>query len=325
MRRRDFITLLGGAATWPLAARAQHPAVPVIGYLNTQAPAGYARYVSDFQEGLRETGFIEGRNVSIEYRWADGQYDRLPGLAADLVRRQVAVICGATSGAAQAAQMATTTIPIVFSIGGDPVAMGLVVSLNRPGGNLTGVANLNTELTPKRFELLRELIPGLTAIGALVNPSNPNADFETRDMRQAASALGLQLHLLRAGSERDLDMDFATLVQLHAGGLVVGPDPFFNSCIEYLAALALRHALPTIYQFPEFVAAGGLMSYSGSLADMYRLVGLYTGRILKGAKPAELPIQRPTKVELLINLRTAKALGITVPITLLARADDVIE
>jgi len=324
MRRRDFITLLGGAATWPLAARAQQ-AVPVIGYLNTQTGAGYFRYVSAFRDGLRETGFIEGRNLSIEYRWADGQYERLPGLAADLVRRQVAVICGATSGAVQAAKNATTTIPIVFSIGGDPVAMGLVASLNRPGGNLTGVANLNAELTPKRFELLRELIPGMTAVGALVNPSNPNADFETREMQQAAGALGLQLHLLHAESERDLEMDFAMLVRLRARGLVLGPDPFFNSQVEHLAALGLRHALPTIYELPEFVAAGGLMSYSGSLADMYHLVGLYTGRILRGAKPAELPIQRPTKVELLINLKTAKALGITVPMTLLARADDVIE
>jgi len=326
MKRRDFITLLGGAAAaWPLAAHAQQRGLPVVGFLNGASSAGYARYLAAFRAGLKETGFIEGQNLAVEYRWADGEYDRLPALAADLVRRQVAVIAWANSGAAQAAKAATTTIPIVFSLGADPVSLGLVASLSRPGSNLTGVANLNIELAPKRLELLRELLPTVTTIGALINPASANAEKETSDMQAAAGTLGVQLHIVHASTEGDLDMAFATLAQLRAGGLVIIPDVFFNSRTERLAALALRYALPAVYQFPEYAEAGGLMSYGGSLRDAYRLVGVYTGRILKGESPANLPVQQATKVDLIINLKTAKALGITFPLTLLGRADEVIE
>jgi putative ABC transport system substrate-binding protein len=326
MRRRELLTLLGGAAAWPLTARAQQPAVPVIGLLEAKSADSSVHYAAAFRQGLKEAGYVEGQNVTIEYRFAENQYDRLPALAADLVRRQVAVI--AASGgppAALAAKGATTTIPIVFNMGADPIALGLVDSLNRPGGNLTGVSSLNVEIGPKRLELLHELAPTATDIAMLVNPTNPNAGAYSTALKTAASTLGVQLQVLHASTERDFDMVFATLVQLKVGALVIGTDGFFITRSAQLGALTVRHAMPTIFVFREFAAAGGLMSYGGSLADEYRQVGIYTGRILKGEKPADLPVQQATKVELIINLKTAKALGITVPITLLGRADEVIE
>jgi putative tryptophan/tyrosine transport system substrate-binding protein len=324
MRRRDFITVLGGtAATWSLAARAQQPAMPVIGFLNSSSPDLTTRLMRAFRQGLSETGYVEGQNVAIEYRWADGQNDRLPALAADLVRRQVTVIA-ASGPAVLPAKAATTTIPIVFQGGFDPVAMGLVASLNRPGGNLTGVTTLGSELGPKRLELLHELIPTASNIALLLNPTGPNVESDSKTMPAAARTLGLQLQLLSASTERDLDTVFATLTQLRASAIVIGPDAFFSNRLEQLAALALRHAVPAIYQF-EFAAAGGLISYGSSPTDSFRLVGVYTGRILKGENPADLPVQQATKVEMVINLKTAKALGIKVPLSLLTRADDVIE
>jgi putative tryptophan/tyrosine transport system substrate-binding protein len=325
MKRREFITLLGGVAVaWPLVVRAQQPAMPVIGFLNGGSPGPYAQFATAFRHGLSDTGYVEGRNVAIEYRWAEGQYDRLREMAADLIGRQVAVIVCNTA-AAHAARALTTTIPIVFSTGGDPIHFGLVTSLSRPGGNVTGVANLNVELGPKRLELLRELVPTATAIALLVNPVNPNSEPLSRNLQAAARALKLALHVLNASTDRDFDTVFATLGQLRAGGLVIGPDALYNSRNEQLAALTLRHAVPTISQFPDFAAAGGLMSYGGSLTDAYRRVGVYTGRILNGEKPADLPVQQSTKVELIINLKAAKTLGLEVPPTLLARADEVIE
>jgi putative ABC transport system substrate-binding protein len=326
VRRRDFITLLGSVAvTWPLAARAQQPAMPVIGFLNSASPGGYADRVRAFQQGLGETGYVEGRNVAIEYRWADGQNDRLPAMAADLVRRNVTVIA-ANGAAAVAAKAATATIPIIFTSGDDPVRIGLVANLNRPGANLTGVVSLDTELLPKRLELLHELIPAAPVIAVLLNPANA-ARYEnaTRDLEAAARTIGLQIKVLHASTERDFDAAFATLPQLRAVGLVIGTDAFFNSRTAQLAALALRHAVPTIYQYREFAAAGGLMSYGGSGTDTYRQAGVYTGRILKGEKAADLPVQQSTKAELFINLNTAKALGLSIPLTLLGRADEVIE
>jgi ABC-type uncharacterized transport system substrate-binding protein len=325
MRRREFITLLcGAAAVWPLAARAQQPAMPVIGFLNGGSSWEYAQIADAFRKGLSETGYVEGRNVWIEYRWAEGRYERLPALAADLVRRHVTLIA-ANTAATPVAKAATTTIPIVFLVAADPVAAGHVASLNRPGGNLTGVALLNIEIGPKRLELIHELVPAARVVALLSNPANPNSERQSRSIEAAAHSLGLQLHVLHASSERDLDAAFATLAQLRAGALIIGADAFFINQSEQLGALALRHAVPAIALYREFVAAGGLMSYGGDLADAYRLMGVYAGRVLKGEKPADLPVQQETKFALIISLKTAKALGLTVPLPLLGRADEVIE
>jgi putative tryptophan/tyrosine transport system substrate-binding protein len=324
MNRREFISLLGGtAATWPTAAHSQ-PAMPVIGFLHTASPDGYAPMLAAFLQGLREAGYVEGRNVAVEYRWAAGKYDQLPASAADLVRLGVAVIA-ATGGESSvvAAKAATATIPIVF-ISTDPVKLGLVASLNRPGGMLTGVNTLNTELVAKRLELLHELVPRATIIAALINPASPTAEALTSDLHSAARTLGLQLNVLHANTEREIDTVFSTLAQLRAGGLVIGSDGF-NSRSEQLGALTVRHTMPAIYQYRAFAAAGGLMSYGGQITDWYRLAGVYTGRILKGEKPADLPVQQSTKAELIINLKTAQALSITFPLSLLGRADEVIE
>jgi putative ABC transport system substrate-binding protein len=325
MKRRAFITLLGGAAVWPLAAGAQQAAMPVIGYLNSGSPDLDANLGRAFRQGLGETGYVDGRNLAIEYRWAEDQIDRLPALAADLVRRQVTVIyASGGSSPALAAKAATTTIPIVFRIGADPVEVGLVASLNRPGGNVTGVSLLNVEVGPKRLELIHELVPR-AAIALLVNPTEPLAETQLKDARAAAGTLGLQLHVLYASTEREFDAVFATLAQLRAGGLSIGAGPSLARRIEQLAALTVRHAVPAIHEFREFAAAGGLMSYGTNIMDSSRLAGVYAGRILKGEKPADLPVQRSTKIELIINLKTAKALGIAVPQLLLGRADEVIE
>ena len=326
LRRRRFLTLLGGAATWPLAARAQQPAMPVVGFLNVASTDGYRPMVTAFRQGLQESGYVEGRNVAIEFRWAEGRSDRLPAMAADLVHRQVTVIAATTTPAALAAKAATTTIPIVFEMGGDPIRLGLVASFNRPGGNVTGVTQLNTEVTPKRLELLHELLPTATVIALLVNPTDPAlAGVVLRASQAAAQTFGLGLRVLNASTESDFDGVFAKVIQLRTGGLVIGSDAFFTSRAEQLAALALRHAVPTVFQTRDFVAAGGLVSYSGAITDAYRLAGGYTARILKGDKPGELPVQQVTKVEMFLNLKTAKALGITVPLPLLGRADEVIE
>ena len=325
MKRRYFLGVLSGAAAmWPLAARAQQ-AMPVIGYVGTGSRESDAFRLPSFHKGLSDSGYVEGQNVAIEYRWAQGQNDRLPALAADLVHRQVSVIVSAGGlPTALAAKAATTTIPIVFFLGNDPVEAGLVASLSRPSGNLTGVTTLNVQIGPKRLELLHEVLPSATNIALLVNPTNPTAKTVSKDLQAAARTLGLQLHVLHASSERDIDDAFATLAHLRAGGLVIGSDVFFNAHIEQLGTLAVRHAVPTIYQY-EFAAAGGLMSYGSSLTAPSRQAGVYTGRILKGEKPADLPVQQATKVELIINLKTAKALGVTVPLSLLGRADEVIE
>ena len=328
IRRREFITLISGtAAAWPLAARAQQPAMPVIGFLHGASPGPYARFLIGFHQGLKEAGYTEGANVAVEYRWAEERYDRLPALAADLVDRHVTVIAAAGSTpAALAAKAATTTIPIVFLVGGDPVASGLVTSLARPGGNLTGVTNLTAEVGPKRLEMLHAVIPTAITIALLVNPKSPDlSEPQVQELQVAARRLGLQLHVLNASTDREIDAAFATLAQLRAGGLVIGADALFSSRTEQLAALALRHRVPAIYQFPEFTAAGGLMSYGNNLPDMLRLSGLYTGRILKGEKPADLPVQLATKFEFIINLQTARTLGIKVPPTLFALATEVIE
>jgi putative ABC transport system substrate-binding protein len=327
MRRRDFIALAGvAAASRPLAARAQQTMMPVIGFLNSGSAHLFSRFVGAFHEGLSETGFVEGRNVAVEYRWAEGRYDRLPELAAELVSRQVNVIA-ATGGnpSALAAKAATANIPIVFNMGDDPVRAGVVASLNRPGGNLTGVSMLNTELLPKQLQVLHELVPSATIIGLLVNPTGPNAETVSTGLRGAAETLGLQLHTVHASAEMDFDTVFANLGRLPVGALVIAPDPFYTSRLEQLATLSIRHSIPAIYSNREFCVAGGLINYGIHIAGVYRLVGVYVGRILKGAKPADLPVEQFSKVELVINLKTAKALGLTVPQSLLARADEVIE
>jgi putative ABC transport system substrate-binding protein len=326
IKRRQFIAGLGSAAAWPAVARAQQrAAVPVIGFVHSASSDEYEPFVAAFRHGLSQTGYIEGRNVAIEYHWAYGRYDRLPEFVAEVVRREVAVIVAGGNPTPLVAKAATATIPIVFSTGSDPVEVGLVASLNRPGGNLTGVVTFAVEVAPKRLELLHELVPTATMIAVLINPTNPNAETQSRDLQAAASVLGLRLHFLQASSERDFTTVFAALGQMRAGGLVIGGDGFFISQGKQLAALALRHAVPTIFQYHNLAAAGGLMSYGSSLTDQYRLVGIYTGRILNGEKPADLPVQQATRVELIINLKTAKALGLTIPETLLATADEVIQ
>src|SRR6516165_3298704 len=325
--RRKFLATLGGAAAaWPLAARAQQPVMPVIGFLNGGSRAAYAPEVDAFWQGLKEIGYVEGQNVTTEYRWAEDQDDRLPSLAADLVQQNVTVIAATSTPAALAAKAATSTVPVVFTTGGDPIKLGLVASLAHPGGNVTGSTQLSVEVGPKRLELARELFPGATTFALLVNPTNPVAATVSKDLQAVADTLGVRLHVLHASTEADFEAAFATAVQLRAAALVItAADPVFGSYAAQLGALALRHRVPAIYQYREFAAAGGLMSYGGYTTDTYRLGGVYTGRILKGEKPADLPVVQSTKVELIINLKTAKALGITVPLPLSGRADEVIE
>ncbi|MGB8566355.1 MAG: ABC transporter substrate-binding protein [Pseudolabrys sp.] len=327
MKRREFIGLISGvAATWPLVVRAQQPAVPVIGYLSSASSQGHASYLAGFHEGLREGGFIEGQNVTIEYRWANGQYQRLPDLAADLVRRHVALIAAGSTPAALAAKAATTTIPIVFEMAGDPVRIGLVAGLDRPGGNVTGVANMNIQMTPKRLQLLHEAVPSAKVMALLVNPANSTvAETQSREAFSVAPTLGVDLHVLHASTERDLDAVFANLIQSRAGGLVIAAEPLFSSLNKQFAELTVRHAVPAITGGRDFAAAGGLLSYGADTRQAYRLAGIYTGQVLKGEKPANLPIQQSTKVELVINLKTAKVLGLNIPNTLIGRADEVIE
>jgi ABC-type uncharacterized transport system substrate-binding protein len=326
MRRRDFIALLASAAAWPPAARAQQKAIPVVGFLNPAAPSDSVPFMPAFHQGLGESGYVEGQNLAMEYRWAEGHYDRLPALAADLVGRKVDVIVAIARTAAVAAKSATSTIPIVFAGVGDPVGDGLVASLARPGGNLTGFSNLTAELSPKRLELLSELVPQAKVIALLVNPNQPGAaERVIRDVQGAGRAKGVELPIMKAGTESEIDAAFATLVELHVGALFVGGDPFFFGRREQLLAWAARHAVPAIYPWREFAATGGLISYGVRVSDSFRQAGRYAGRILKGATPADLPVQQPTTFELVVNLKTAESLGLTVPPSILARADEVIE
>jgi putative ABC transport system substrate-binding protein len=326
MRRRKFVAFLGGVlVAWPLAARGQQKAMPVIGVLSTGSPSDSVVSMNAFRQGLSEAGYVEGRNLAFEYRWAEGNYERLPAMAADLIGRKVDLIMASSPPAAQAAKSATSTIPIVFRGGADPVGIGLVDSLAHPGGNLTGVSFVPDELASKRLELLSDLVPHAQVIALLVNPSNVTAERASRDVEDAARKKGLQLHVLKAGSDREIDTAFASLAQLHADALIVAADPFLSGRRERIVPLASRHAIPAIYAWREFASIGGLISYGSSLVAAYRLVGAYAAKVLKGAKPSDLPIEQPTKYELVINLKTAKALGLTVPPSLLARADEVIE
>ena len=325
MGRREFMLLLAGTITVPRTLWAEQKATPVIGFVSAASPGPFAAFMAAFRQGLRETGYVEGQNVAIEYRWAEGHYDRLPDLVADLVHRRVDVIATSGGDTVAAAKGATLTIPIIFTSGGDPVARGFVASLARPGGNMTGVALLVVELVPKRLELVRELVPNATGIGALINPKNSNAERNLTALQDAAREKGVQLHVVEASTEADFEKVFASLASSQAGALVVGADPFFNARRAQIVALAAQHSLPTIYEWREFVDAGGLISYGTSLAGVYRQIGTYVGRILDGEKPADLPVQQPTTFELVINLKTAKALGLTIPQSILARADEVIE
>jgi putative tryptophan/tyrosine transport system substrate-binding protein len=325
MRRREFITLMGGAAVWPLAAQAQQTTMPIVGVLDSSSASEYAPFLAAFREGLDETGFIEGRSVAIEYRWAEGRYDRLPSLAAELVRIPAAVLVATGITATAAAKPTTSTVPIVFNTGGDPVRFGLVASLNKPGGNITGVASLGKVLVAKRFELFRELVPKANTLAFLVNPNNAVAALDTADAQAAAATLGHKLIVVKASSAGEIDAAFVTIAEQRGGGLLQQLDPFLQSRRDQLVDLAARYKLPAIYERRDFATSGGLMSYGTSLRDALRLVGKYTGRLLKGEKPADLPVQQPTKFELVINLKTAKALHLSVPPTLLTRADEVIE
>jgi putative ABC transport system substrate-binding protein len=325
MRRREFIGLLsGGAATWPFATFAQQP-MPVIGFLNSTSREGYAPSLAAFLQGLKETGYIEGRNVRIEYRWAEGHYDRLPALVTDLMQHQVIVLAATSTPAALAAKAAAPAIPVVFTTSGDPVKLGLTDNLNRPSGNITGATQLGGETGPKRLELMHELLPEAKLVAFLNNPANPLAETLSKEMEQASRVIRLQLHVLKASADDELDTAFATLSGLRIGGLVTATDPYFTSRAEQLAALAVRYGMPTIDQNREFAAAGGLISYGGNFRDSYHIAGIYTGRILKGERPENLPVQQVTKVEMIVNLKAAKALNVTVPLSLLGRADKVIE
>jgi ABC-type uncharacterized transport system substrate-binding protein len=327
MRRRQFLTLLGGAAAWPMAARGQQPGIPVIGYLGSSSfEKSAGRSLLNFKRGLAETGYVEDRNVTIEYRWADDQYERLPLLASELVQRHVAVLVAAGTPTALPAKAATSAIPTVFMVASDPVELGLVASLNRPGGNLTGIAYLNAEVAPKRLELIRQFVPEAKSIALLVNPANPvAADAQAKELEAAVRALDLRLPLVKASNPIEIEGAFSALVRDRVDALQIGVDPLFGNHIDQIVALATRHKVPTIYPWREFTAAGGLMNYGASIPDAFRQVGVYTGQILKGAKPSDLPVQRPTKLPLVLNLKAAKAIGVEFPATLLARADEVIE
>jgi putative tryptophan/tyrosine transport system substrate-binding protein len=326
MKRRQFITLIGGAAAWPLAARAQQRRMPVIGFLSSVSPGPFTHLIAAFREGLSHAGYVEGQNVAMEYRWAEGRYDRLPALAAELVSRQVAVIVASGgNGPAQAAKAATGRIPIVFVSGGEPIRAGLVAGLSRPGGNVTGVSTMFSALVPKRLDLLNQLVPNVAVIGVLINPNYPDADLQRQELEEAAAAMRRQTRLVEAGTESEVVTAFASLAQQRVDALLVANDPFFDSRRDQITALAARHALPAIYSGREYAAAGGLMSYGPSLPDAFRQASIYTARILGGEKPADLPVQQPTKFELVLNPKAAKALGLEIPPTLIALADEVIE